>query len=48
MAQSKLGPIPEDHFENDPLPTTKEKALSAEMQAWLEQMKKTVAEEDGG
>jgi hypothetical protein len=38
--RSAQGPIPDDHFENDPLPTTKEKPLSAEMQEWLEQMKK--------
>lgn len=45
MARSLLGPIPDDHFENDPLPTTEEKPLSAEMQAWLEKLKKTIAEE---
>ena len=45
--QSTQGPIPDDHFENDPLPTTEDKPLSAEMQAWLERMKKMQAK-DGG
>lgn len=41
MAKRK---IPDDHFENDPLPTTTEKPLSADMQKWLEQMKQTQKE----
>ena len=45
MARSTLGPILDDHHENDPLPTTEEKPLSAAMQAWLEQLKETVAED---
>jgi hypothetical protein len=49
MARSKLGPIPDDHHENDPLPTTgKEKPLSADMQAWLERMKQFQKEPKGG
>ena len=47
MARSRLGPIPDDHFENDPLPTTADKPLSAQMQAWLERMKRLQGK-DGG
>ena len=48
MARSTQGPIPDDHFENDPLPTTEEKPLSAEMQAWLEHLKTVQAENNRG
>jgi hypothetical protein len=40
MARNLLGPIPDDHFENDPGPTPKNVTpLSEEMLEWIERLK---------
>ena len=40
MARNKLGPIPDDYFENDPIyPPTKTPPPSKELQEWIDQLK---------
>lgn len=40
MARSKLGPIPDDHFENDPSPTAQNQTpLSQDTLEWLAALK---------
>jgi hypothetical protein len=42
MARNKLGPIPDDYFENDPIyPLTKTPPLSKEELEWIERLKDT-------
>ena len=46
---TKLGPIPDDHFENEPAPvgvvyTRHSAAFDAAEKAWIENMRKIVAE----
>jgi hypothetical protein len=45
MSRNKLGPIPDDHFENEPGPPSKEKQpLSQSELDWIETLKKTIKE----
>ena len=40
VIRDKLGPIPDDHFENEPSgPAKNVSPMSAEMKAWLEKLK---------
>lgn len=43
MARNKLGPIPDDHFENDALP---HKEIAPLSQYWLDFIEKHKAERD--
>ncbi|MCK1485577.1 hypothetical protein IVB25_23510 [Bradyrhizobium sp. 193] len=46
MARSKLGPIPDDHFENDPSPTAQNQTpLSQELLDKIAALKQTMQEE---
>jgi hypothetical protein len=44
MAGNKLGPIPDDHFENEPSGPAKNKSPLS--QHWLDKIKKIKAERD--